>query len=53
MRSGKLYYIQTVAYIVITIDGKTITRRAYDIDKANKTANIRLKGEIKQVDYHY
>lgn len=40
---GTIYYIDTIPYIVITIGGRTVHRRAYEITK--HTATIRFNKE--------
>lgn len=52
---GKLYWINTVPYIVIVADEtlKAMTRRAYRIDKARRTAEARVNGKLTTVCFHY
>lgn len=48
MKVGKLFYIQTVAYIAI----ENKIRRAYKIDKQDKTCMIRLNYKMIKVNYY-
>ena len=52
MKKGKLFYNTDNYYVVITVDNKTIVRRAYDINKKDKTCNIRCNNNWIKVRFY-
>ena len=53
MVKGKLYYIYTLPYVVFMIGDNAISRRAYEIDKNNKTCKVRLNNKYEVIKWHY
>lgn len=53
MIKGKLYYVQTVPYVVIVRGSKAITRRARNIEKDSKTCTITLDNKEQEIRFYY
>ena len=53
MMKGTKFYIQYEPYVALTVNGKSITRRLYDDDKADRTGKIRLNGTMVKIKYQY
>lgn len=52
MLIGRIFYIETMPYIVLMYNDKAITRKIYKINKNNNTCVIRLNNEYITVKYY-